>query len=49
MWEIIAWLLFFFFTIALLVLVIYQIMCFADLEFDYWNPFDSADRINYVI
>ncbi|GJR38297.1 cornichon homolog 4-like protein [Tanacetum coccineum] len=26
-----------------------QIMCFADLEFDYWNPYDSADRINYVI
>lgn len=24
-------------------------MCFTDLEFDYWNPFDSADRINYVI
>ncbi|XP_071707556.1 protein cornichon homolog 4-like isoform X3 [Rutidosis leptorrhynchoides] len=26
-----------------------QLMCFADLEFDYINPYDSASRINFVI
>ncbi|XP_076905706.1 putative protein cornichon homolog 2 [Bidens hawaiensis] len=49
--EILTWLLFFFFfiLIALLVVVIYQLMCLADLEFDYINPYDSASRINFVI
>ncbi|KAG6478315.1 hypothetical protein ZIOFF_061751 [Zingiber officinale] len=26
-----------------------QLMCLADLEFDYINPYDSASRINKVI
>lgn len=26
-----------------------QLMCLADLEFDYINPYDSASRINYVV
>lgn len=26
-----------------------QLMCLADLELDYINPYDSAARINYVI
>ncbi|KAK9698681.1 hypothetical protein RND81_08G123300 [Saponaria officinalis] len=44
-----GWLISFFVLIALLVLVVYQLMCLADLEFDYINPYDSATRINQVI
>lgn len=47
--DILVWLLFFFINIGLLVMVVYQIMCLADLEFDYINPYDSASRINKVI
>ncbi|XP_074568108.1 protein cornichon homolog 1-like [Curcuma longa] len=43
------WLTAFFLLIILIVLVIYQLMCLADLEFDYINPYDSASRINKVI
>ncbi|XP_024996965.1 protein cornichon homolog 4-like isoform X1 [Cynara cardunculus var. scolymus] len=49
MWDTLAWLLFFFILIAILVIVVYQLICFADLEFDYINPYDSASRINDVI
>ncbi|KAJ3672689.1 hypothetical protein LUZ60_007410 [Juncus effusus] len=44
-----VWLISFFLLIALIGLVIFQIMCLADLEFDYINPYDSASRINKVI
>ncbi|XP_026411449.1 protein cornichon homolog 4-like [Papaver somniferum] len=44
-----AWLLSFFLLIALLALLVYQLMCLADLEFDYINPYDSAARINSVV
>lgn len=44
-----AWLLFFFILISLLVMVIFQLMCLSDLEFDYINPYDSASRINGVV
>ncbi|KNA24849.1 hypothetical protein SOVF_011490 [Spinacia oleracea] len=44
-----AWLISFFVLIALLVLVVYQLMCLADLEFDYINPYDSTVRINQVV
>ncbi|XP_004242012.1 protein cornichon homolog 4 [Solanum lycopersicum] len=44
-----AWLLFFFILIALLVMVVFQLMCLSDLEFDYINPYDSASRINAVV
>lgn len=44
-----AWLISFFFLIALLVLIVYQLMCLADLEFDYINPYDSSVQINRVI
>lgn len=44
-----AWLLFFFILIALLVMVVFQLMCLSDLEFDYINPYDSASRINGVV
>ncbi|KAL8101249.1 protein cornichon homolog 4-like [Apium graveolens] len=49
MGDMLAWLLFFFILIGLLILVVYQLMCLADLEFDYINPYDSASRINQVI
>ncbi|KAJ6836860.1 putative protein cornichon-like protein 4 [Iris pallida] len=44
-----VWLAAFFLIIALLVIIIYQLMCLADLEFDYINPYDSASRINSVV
>uniref|UniRef100_A0A5B6ZWG5 Uncharacterized protein n=1 Tax=Davidia involucrata TaxID=16924 RepID=A0A5B6ZWG5_DAVIN len=49
MGDLFAWLVFFFVLIALVVLVVYQVICLADLEFDYINPYDSASRINRVI
>ncbi|KAK4435145.1 protein cornichon4 [Sesamum alatum] len=49
MGDVFAWLLFFFILIALLVMIVFQLMCLADLEFDYINPYDSASRINNVI
>ncbi|CAJ1943484.1 unnamed protein product [Sphenostylis stenocarpa] len=47
--DIFVWLISFFILIALIVLVIYQLMCLADLEFDYINPYDSSSRINQVV
>ncbi|CAN6272434.1 unnamed protein product [Urochloa humidicola] len=44
-----VWLIAFFLVVALIVLVIYQLMCLADLEFDYINLFDSSSRINKVV
>ncbi|XP_065858044.1 protein cornichon homolog 4 [Euphorbia lathyris] len=49
MGDLYVWLLSFFFLIALLVLIVFQLMCLADLEFDYINPYDSSYRINKVI
>ncbi|GKU95443.1 hypothetical protein SLEP1_g8805 [Rubroshorea leprosula] len=49
MGDIFAWLISFFILIALLVIIVYQLMCLADLEFDYINPYDSASRINRVV
>ncbi|KAF5954422.1 hypothetical protein HYC85_007278 [Camellia sinensis] len=55
MGSLFAWLLFFFILIALLAIVVYQLrvfvqlMCLADLEFDYINPYDSASRINKMV
>ncbi|XP_027107825.1 protein cornichon homolog 4-like [Coffea arabica] len=49
MGDLIAWLLSFFILIALLGIILYQLMCLADLEFDYINPFDSASKINNVV
>ncbi|KAK1286336.1 hypothetical protein QJS10_CPB20g01544 [Acorus calamus] len=43
------WLTSFFLLIALIALVVFQLMCLADLEFDYINPYDSASRINSVV
>ncbi|XAR63161.1 hypothetical protein NMG60_11023002 [Bertholletia excelsa] len=47
--DIFAWLLSFFLLIGLLGILLYQLMCLADLEFDYINPYDSASRINKVV
>nr|XP_043630489.1 protein cornichon homolog 4-like [Erigeron canadensis] len=44
-----AWLLCFFIIIVIIVIVFYQLICSADLEFDYINPYDSASWINKVI
>ncbi|CAF2082831.1 unnamed protein product [Brassica rapa subsp. narinosa] len=49
MGDIWAWLISFFFLIALVGIIVYQLVCLADLEFDYINPYDSAARINYVV
>ncbi|XP_047327352.1 protein cornichon homolog 4-like [Impatiens glandulifera] len=49
MGDLLVWLLFFFILIGLIGLVVFQLMCFADLEFDYINPYDSASRINKVV
>ncbi|GMI95795.1 hypothetical protein like AT1G12390 [Hibiscus trionum] len=39
----------FFVLIALLAIIGYQLMCLADLEFDYTDPYyDSASRVNKV-
>ncbi|KAG0473092.1 hypothetical protein HPP92_014516 [Vanilla planifolia] len=44
-----VWILGFFLIIALLLLVIFQLMTLADLEFDYINAYDTSSRINMVI
>jgi len=35
--------------LSLLFRTFLQLMCLADLEFDYINPYDSASRINKVM
>ncbi|KAK9103569.1 hypothetical protein Sjap_020823 [Stephania japonica] len=47
--DLVSLLVSFLIIIALLALVVYQLMCLADLEFDYINPYDSASRINKVV
>ncbi|CAK8539429.1 unnamed protein product [Lathyrus sativus] len=47
--DLFGWLISFFLLVALLVLITYQLMCLADLEFDYINPYDFAGRINSVV
>ncbi|GMJ04820.1 hypothetical protein like AT1G12390 [Hibiscus trionum] len=49
MGDIFIWLISFFILIALVVLLIYQLTCLADLEFDFINPYDSSSRINKVV
>ncbi|KAK4770640.1 hypothetical protein SAY87_031172 [Trapa incisa] len=44
-----AWLISFFFIVALLIIIVWQLMCLADLEFDYINPYDSSSRINRAV
>ncbi|XP_073147619.1 protein cornichon homolog 4-like [Henckelia pumila] len=47
--DLFAWLFAFFLLIIILALVLYQLMCLTDLEFDYINPYDSTSRINWVV
>ncbi|CAH8388968.1 unnamed protein product [Eruca vesicaria subsp. sativa] len=47
--DIWTWLISFFFLITLVIIIIYQLVCLADLEFDHLNPYDSASRINSVV
>lgn len=47
--DLLAWLLSFFILIAILGILLFQLMCLADLELDYINPYDSASRINNVV
>ncbi|XP_076921551.1 protein cornichon homolog 4-like [Bidens hawaiensis] len=48
MGDLISWLLSFFILIAVLALVLYQLMCFLDLETDYINPYELASKINSI-
>ncbi|CAA3028190.1 protein cornichon homolog 4-like [Olea europaea var. sylvestris] len=49
MGDLFAWLISFFLLIAILGILLYQLMCLADLEYDYINPYDSASQINKVV
>ncbi|KAI7755442.1 hypothetical protein M8C21_015907 [Ambrosia artemisiifolia] len=46
--DLIAWILSFFILLAVMALVLYQIMCFLDLEIDYINPYELATKINNI-
>ncbi|KAG9160692.1 hypothetical protein Leryth_017497 [Lithospermum erythrorhizon] len=47
--DLFAWLLAFFINISLIGIILYQLMCLADLESDFINPYDTASRINQVV
>ncbi|KAI5647355.1 hypothetical protein M9H77_33360 [Catharanthus roseus] len=49
MLDILSWLISFLILIAVLGIVLFQLICLADLEYDYINPYDSAARINSVV
>ncbi|KAK4352951.1 hypothetical protein RND71_028469 [Anisodus tanguticus] len=46
MGDLLSWLFSFFLLVAVLGTILYQLMCLADLEYDYVNPYDSATQIN---
>ncbi|XP_011625461.1 protein cornichon homolog 4 [Amborella trichopoda] len=48
-WEVWLWLICFFISISLLGVLVYQLICLSDLEYDYINPYDSSSRINAII
>ncbi|CAM6102359.1 unnamed protein product [Calypogeia fissa] len=48
-WDLVVWLSSFLVVGALLGIVVYQLMCLSDLEFDYVNPFEAASRINMLV
>ncbi|KAI3984345.1 hypothetical protein MKX01_011299 [Papaver californicum] len=48
-WDLILWLVSFAFSIALIAVNLYQLICLSDLEFDYINPYDSSSRINGMV
>ncbi|CAM8878057.1 unnamed protein product [Rhodiola kirilowii] len=47
--DVFTWLVSFFVFIALVVLLVYQLMCLSDLEYDYINAYDTASRVNKVV
>ncbi|KAG6432368.1 hypothetical protein SASPL_103944 [Salvia splendens] len=47
--DLFAWLASFFLVIGIIGAVLFQLMCLADLEFDYINPYDSASRVNKAV
>ncbi|KAJ0860655.1 hypothetical protein HanRHA438_Chr13g0625991 [Helianthus annuus] len=49
MLDIILWILSFFILLAVMALVLYQIMCFLDLEIDYINPYELTTKINNIM
>ncbi|XP_047339259.1 protein cornichon homolog 1 [Impatiens glandulifera] len=48
-WEVLLWTIFFLFTMTLIALNVYQMVCLSDLESDYMNPYEASTRINSVI
>ncbi|CAA7018599.1 unnamed protein product [Microthlaspi erraticum] len=49
MGDLLDWIISFLFLVTLLIIVIYQLTCFADLEADHINPYDSSTKINRVV
>ncbi|KAF8093884.1 hypothetical protein N665_0375s0003 [Sinapis alba] len=49
MGDLLDWIISFLFLVTLLIIVIYQLTCLADLEADHINPYDSSTKINRVI
>ncbi|ESQ29096.1 hypothetical protein EUTSA_v10023753mg [Eutrema salsugineum] len=49
MGDVWTWIISFLILITLIGFIVYQLICLADLEFDYINPYDSASRINFVV
>ncbi|KAH7850515.1 hypothetical protein Vadar_034222 [Vaccinium darrowii] len=47
--DLFAWILSFFILMGVLGILLFQIMCLADLEMDFINPYDSASRINKAV
>ncbi|KAJ7522069.1 hypothetical protein O6H91_19G082000 [Diphasiastrum complanatum] len=45
-WELLLWLWSMSLVGALLAILVYQLICLSDLEFDYINPYDTSSRIN---
>ncbi|GAB2233238.1 hypothetical protein Droror1_Dr00002457 [Drosera rotundifolia] len=47
--NLIQWLIIFVSHFLLLAVLVYQIICLSDLEADYMNPYESAEKINAII
>ncbi|XP_020877743.1 protein cornichon homolog 5 isoform X1 [Arabidopsis lyrata subsp. lyrata] len=49
MGDLLDWIISFLFLVTLLIIVIYQLTCLADLEFDRRNPYDASTKINRMV
>ncbi|XP_039037787.1 protein cornichon homolog 4-like [Hibiscus syriacus] len=47
--DIYIWLTSFFILVSLMILIVYQLMCLDDLEFDSINPFDYSSRMKILV